>query len=38
MIIRIFIDKIQISLSVVNIPHYRQAFFLIYELFDVNKG
>lgn len=33
-----FIDKIQISLSVVNIPHYRQAFFLIYELFDVNKG
>lgn len=33
-----FIDKIQISLSVVNIPHYRQAFFLIYELFDVSKG
>ena len=33
-----FIDKIQISLSVVKILHYRQAFFLIYELFDVNKS
>lgn len=33
-----FIDKIQISLSVVKILHYRQAFFLIYELFDENKS
>ena len=33
-----FIDKIQIILSVVKNLHYRQAFFLIYELFDVNKS
>ena len=31
-------DKIQISLSVVEILRFRQAFFLIYELFDINES